>query len=394
MMKKMMFLLGALLGFSLAASEVPVKGFLDARCWRRQNFAQLVKENGKVVAVKLLPGNAYCGLGNYGYPIDGGKDINALYEGISFEVKGDGSNEWGAVSIGESRAFQAHAYFPLKSKEWKKYTFSFADMSPSSDYNAGIWAKMPVTRLGSLSFGDSWRITWCNARRVPFSYQVRNLSLLKKAAPKYDYAKYKKAMDLSAAVKMMKSKQKVQITCFGDSITAGTGLRSTEKRYAVLIGEMLAKKFNNPNIKSECVAVGGARTKDSIAWLDRDLTKGLPDVATMLIGYNNRSGGQSVELFKKQLEIWITHLLARTNGKTAIVLIPTVPGVPRWYAQDDMAKAVYEVAAKYNCTVVPMEKIIKKMGPFEYRAKYLCDSVHPNQAGHMMFANEIVKYFK
>ena len=34
------------------------------------------------------------------------------------------------------------------------------------------------------------------------------------------------------------------------------------------------------------------------------------------------------------------------------------------------------------------------MGPFEYRAKYLCDSVHPNQAGHMMFANEIVKYFK
>jgi hypothetical protein len=92
MMKKMMFLLGALLGFSLAASEIPVKGFLDARCWRRQNFAQLVKENGKVVAVKLLPGSAYCGLGNYGYPMDGGKDINALYEGISFEVKGDGSN--------------------------------------------------------------------------------------------------------------------------------------------------------------------------------------------------------------------------------------------------------------------------------------------------------------
>ena len=139
--------------------------------------------------------------------------------------------------------------------------------------------------------------------------------------------------------------------------------------------------------------MGGARTKDSIAWMDRDLTKGIPQVATMLIGYNNRSGGQTAEMFKTQLEIWVKHLLARTGGKCAILLIPTVPGVPRWYAQDDMAAAVYEVAAKYNCTIVPIEKRIKKMGPMEYR-KYLSDGVHPNQAGHKLFAEEIVKHFK
>ena len=140
--------------------------------------------------------------------------------------------------------------------------------------------------------------------------------------------------------------------------------------------------------------MGGARTKDSIAWMDRDFTKGTPDVATMLIGYNNRSGGQSAEMYRKQLEIWIDHLLARTNGKTAIILIPTLPGIPRWYGQDDMAKMVYEVAQKYNCTVVPLEKMIKKMGPFAYRKNYLADGVHPNQAGHKLFAEEIVKYFK
>ena len=393
-MKKLLVMAAVAAGFFLAANEVPVKMFLDARSWRKQPFAQVVKENEKIVAVKMLPGTANCGASSLWYPMDGGKDINTLYEGISFEVKGDGSNEWGCVTIGETRAFQAHAYFPLKNKEWQKFTFSFADMGPSNDYTAGILPATPVTRLASISFGDAWRITWCNAKRVPFSYQVRNFSLVKKAPARYDYKKYSKAMPLSAVVAKMKKGEKVQISCFGDSITAGTGLRKEEKRYAALIGEMLTAKFKNNNIKSVCVAVGGARTKDSIGWLDRDLTQGMPDVATMLIGYNNRSGGQSAELFKKQLEIWINQLLARTQGKTAIILIPTIPGVPRWYGQDDMAATVYEVAAKYNCTVVPLEKMIKKMTAMEYRTKYLCDGVHPNQAGHKLFAEEIVKYFK
>ena len=386
--------MAAAAGFLLTANEVPLKGFLDQRTWKRQNFAQAVKENGKIVAMKFLPGNSYGSPGNVGYPMDGGKDIDAPYEGIAFEVKGDGSNEWGCFSIGESRALQGHAYFPLKNKEWQKFTFSFADMAPSTDYTAGLLPVMPVTRISSLQFGDAWRITWCNARRVPFSYQVRNVVLLKKAPAKYDYSKYTKAMPLADVVSRMKKGEKVQISCFGDSITAGTGLRSTEKRYATLIGEMLSAKFKNNRIKSDCVAVGGARTKDSIAWMDRDFTKGTPDVATMLIGYNNRSGGQTAEMYKTQLEIWVKHILARTNGKCAILLIPSVPGVPRWYAQDDMAKATYEVAAKYNCTIVPIEKVIKKIGAHEYRSKYLCDGVHPNQAGHKLFAEEIVKYFK
>ena len=116
--------MAAAAGFLLTANEVPLKGFLDQRTWKRQNFAQAVKENGKIVAMKFLPGNSYGSPGNVGYPMDGGKDIDAPYEGIAFEVKGDGSNEWGCFSIGESRALQGHAYFPLKNKEWQKFTFN------------------------------------------------------------------------------------------------------------------------------------------------------------------------------------------------------------------------------------------------------------------------------
>ena len=394
-MKKLFLLSTVLGGFLLtAAEEVPVKNFLNANSWRRQKTAQLVMENGKPCAVQLTKGTAFCSVSGMTYTIDGKGDINTLYEGISFEVKGDGSDEWSCVLIGGSRAFQSHFYFPLKNKEWTKYTVSFADMAPANDHTAGLCAKVPAGRLGTLTFNDHWNITWCNAKRQNFTYQVRNFALVKKAAPRYAYEKYSKALSLDAAVKKMKSGQKVQLLCFGDSITAGTGLRKTDKRYAMLLGEALEKKYNNPRIVSDCAAVGGARTKDSIAWLDRDLTKGLPDVATMLIGYNNRSGGQNAEMYQKQLELWIRHLLARTKGQTAIILIPTVPGVPRWFEQDDMAQTTYAVAKKYNCTVVPLDKAIKQLGPAVYRSKFLCDGVHPNQEGHQLFANEILKVFK
>ena len=50
-------------------------------------------------------------------------------------------------------------------------------------------------------------------------------------------------------------------------------------------------------------------------------------------------------------------------------------------------------AKKYNCTVCSIEKVIKNIGAKEYQTKYLKDAIHPNQAGHILFANELVKCF-
>ena len=97
---KRFFLLSALATglFLTAAEEVPVKNFLSANSWRRQKTARLVMEQGKAVAVQLTNGTAACSVAGMTYPIDGKGDVNALYEGISFEVKGDGSDEWSCVN--------------------------------------------------------------------------------------------------------------------------------------------------------------------------------------------------------------------------------------------------------------------------------------------------------
>ncbi|MBO5990304.1 MAG: hypothetical protein J6R00_01520, partial [Lentisphaeria bacterium] len=62
--------------------------------------------------------------------------------------------------------------------------------------------------------------------------------------------------------------------------------------------------------------------------------------------------------------------------------------------QDDMAAVTYEVAKKYTCTFCPLDQVVGKIGTVDYRAKFLADGIHPNQAGHQIFADELVKCFK
>lgn len=394
-MKKIFAAAAAFAAAIVFAADAPIQDFYKPANWRRSRVKDaytIVKEGNTPVAVQF---NAPCIAPFFSsvYPIDNGTDINKCYEGISFEVKGDGSNEWGTITVFETNLTCGSYYFPVKDKEWKEYKVAFADMAPASDHTLGLPAKFPVGRIGNLNFGDRWKINWTNIKRKPFTFQVRNVKFIEKMDKVYSNA-YTQARPLADVVKEMKAGKKLLVTCFGDSITAGTALKPGDKRYATLLGEMLVKKFNNPNIKTECVAIGGAHTFNSIGWLERDLTKGNPDVATMLIGFNNRTAAQSVELYRQHLEMWITRLLCKTQGKTAIILIPSIQGIPRWEAQKDMAAMTYQVAKKYNCTICPIEQAIEKIGPIEYKNKYLADSIHPNQAGHVMFAQELVKCFE
>jgi len=398
-MKRSMIVILAVLSLGVSAAEPAVQGFNEAKLWGKPGKAingqpalEVVRENNAVRVTQPFGPGGIASMRIAQYPCDGGKDLEKEYEGIAFEVQGDGSIEWGCIQVGETNAMMGKYYFPVADKNWKEYRVSFADMAPASVHTTGLPARMKAGRITEIRFGDRWKIRWENQKRKPFSYQVRNLRLIEKIQPSIQTGKYK-LRPLSDVVKDMKAGKKVQVTCFGDSITAGTSLRSGEKRYAILLGEKLAAKFKNPNIKSVCTAVGGASSFDSISWLDRDLSAGVPDVATMLIGYNNRSGGQSAEMYRKQLEMWLDRLAAKSRGKTAVILIPSVPGVPRWFAQDDLAEVTREVAKKYNCTVAPIDQAIKKIGPQVYRSKYLRDGIHPGPVGHELFAKVLMECF-
>jgi lysophospholipase L1-like esterase len=216
---------------------------------------------------------------------------------------------------------------------------------------------------------------------------VENVPLDKDSGKEYKPRKF------SEVIEQLKNGKPTTVFCIGDSITAGTGLYKPDKeRYANVLQQMLRKHFKNDDITVESRAVGGARTEHSIAWINRDFSDKAPDLLTYMIGYNNKSGAYSPNTFKKQLETYIDRVAKKTKGKTAILLITTIPGLgPRFEMMDDYADIVREVAKERNLPVCDMQKEFKKIGKTNMD-NYMRDMAHPNDKGHKIFADTLYEF--
>ena len=79
-----------------AAEGVPIVNAAGPKTWRITDGHGAVSADGKVIKMQQ-PGIAASSLGVY--PIDGGSDVTKVYQGISFRVRGNGSDEWGCLNI-------------------------------------------------------------------------------------------------------------------------------------------------------------------------------------------------------------------------------------------------------------------------------------------------------
>lgn len=389
-MKKMSGILLALFAaVMLSAAETKWEDFSNASQWKIGRDA--IKTSGESLITFEGPGKIYTKTFRAFPAVNA--DVNKKFTGVAFKVKGDGSGQWTCITFIAGPMYCATYYFPL-TKGVTEYRVAFADMAPSKDTAYVAPASFTAGSFSAISTGDYWKISHNNYPRPAYSYQLMDLRLLDDIKPQMTPGKFQPAK-LDGVIAKMKAGKAVKILCFGDSITAGTGLRDRENdRYATVLQGMLRKHYKNDKIVVESVAVGGAHTFQSIGWLDRDLEKGgMPDAATMLIGFNNRSACQTKEFYTAHLEQWIDRFAYKTGGKAAVVLIPSVQGVPRFYDQQDMADAAREIAAKRGLQVAPIDEAIAKIGPVKYKAEYLADSIHPNPAGHKLFAEVLFKTF-
>ena len=390
-MKKIMFAaMFVTAGIVLTAAETKWEDFSDASVWKQGRTALKDKDMANGLIKFNGPGKIY----NRSFRVFPavGVDPDKKFTGIAFKVTSDGIGGWGSITINAGPRDCAYYYFPLK-KGTFEYRVAFGDMAPAKDMANPAPQVITAGQLSGITVGDYWAIGQNNYRRPKYSFQLADLRLLDDIKPQFVRGKHAPAK-LDGVIAKMKAGKAVTILCFGDSITAGTGLQDREKdRYATVLQGMLREYYKNDKITVRSVAVGGAHTFQSIAWLDRDLADGMPDAATMLIGYNNRSACQSKEFYAEHLTEWIERFAMKTGGKAAVVLIPAVQGVPRFTDQQDMADATREVAAKFGLETSPIDEAIAKIGPVKYRAEYLGDAIHPNPAGHKLFAEVLFKTF-
>ena len=354
-------LLLTLMAGILSAEEIEIRDFTVPGNWKI-NWKPIQKD--RIVDGRFKVEKAQvCSLSVRSFPLGGEKMMERPFTGIVFKVKGDGSDEWGRISVQAGPMGGASFYFPLKSKEEVEYRAAFSDMAPTNDNSRLPGAAIRAGEITGFQLGDRWNIGQNNARREPFSYEISGLKLTDEVKGKFVPGKSRIA-PVASVIAKMKAKEKVLILCFGDSITAGTSLRNKDQdRYATVLQGLLRKKYGYDGITVRSVAVGGAHTYDSIGWLDRDLAQGKPDAATMLIGYNNRSNSQTKENYAAHLERWLELFALKTGGKAPVVLIPSLPAISRFYAQRDMAEATREVAKKYGLATAAADQVFTKLGP-------------------------------
>ena len=322
-------------------------------------------------------------------------DWDKKYKGLSFWVKGDGSNEIGTISIGSAGWNYAYCFL-LKDKEWKQYTVAWEDFVPfwhmTQKLNAS--GSLPVSGITFVRLGDSWLYTHKKSRIPQFSYCIDNLQLVESAEPSAKSQAYK-VPDLDKVLDKLKKGKPLSIVCLGDSITAGVGVL---KPYPDLLQEKLRKAFNTDNITVKNYGVGGIGMRRATVWLNRDFDQDfggeLPDIATIMIGYNDKSLGTSSENFTYMYKDFIDKFVAKTKGKVALLLIPTIPGnLYRFSMQDDYAQVVRNVARERKLPICDgVDKAFKAIGKKEI-GKYFRDAAHPNAKGQELFADNLARFF-
>ena len=399
MKKRITAILFAVLGsLTLCAVTMPLEDFSDLSAWKSDSYTpntKFEKTADRPGITIHAPGGIYRMLpAKFGQYRNQGRNFN----GISFKVKGDGSGNFGSISIGQRWGWCFSWHFPLENKEWTEYKVAWEDMNPVWSWNVGkINGRGGLTPGGIdfLGIGNKWKIGYFNAPVAAHQYSIADVRLVEDAATKYaDHNG--KARAIQDVVKNMKEGKNVTVVSVGDSITAGARLRSPQaESYSAVMQKKLREQFRNDRITVSAHAVGGATLIDLLNWMERDIGNTPPDLITILIGTNDKSTGKSCASYAMQFNEYIGRLIAKTQGRSAILLINAVPGkYYRWDMMDDYADAVKEIGNRRGLPVCDLYGAMRALGR-EKVAGLLADLLHPNAAGHQaigeIVANSVIQ---
>ncbi|HBC88694.1 MAG TPA: hypothetical protein DCZ94_17260 [Lentisphaeria bacterium] len=377
-----------------ANPNATLEDFEAASGWEKQNGAQVESADSASVgkgAVKFSgPGLAFKKVkGIKPLKLD---SLNDGYEGISFYVKGDGSDMYGTIVLcGQHPLWFPFKYaysFPLKDTEWKKVMVPWDKFVPEDPvYAIGTPGGMPPSGIQNLKLNNKWNIYHNNKPMPKFSFSIDQIQFEEKVPSEKNTPKLK---SFDEVLKLLKDKKPVSILCLGDSITAGTSLKSPDtERYAQVLEKLLRKQYGYDQITVISKAVGGAQGNDLRLWLDRDFAGTPPDLVTIMYGYNDKTWGYPKEYFTYSLNDYLDRIARKTNGASSVLLITTIPGKnERFFMMDDYAECVRGIAKERGLALCDAAKEFKAFGRAGIDS-YMADQAHPNAKGHEVMANSI-----
>ena len=310
--------------------------------------------------------------------------------GISFWVKGDGSDSWGGLEmIDGSNYDQRYAYcFPLDSTERKKIVVPWRDLIPELPAGAPV---DPQRGYAPSKFGNLWFGRWFYWRDYPAHSFTIDQVALEEVIPETPLPAPPAAPGLPKLLAKLKAKQPVTIVTMGDSLSDKRHWANRETLWSELLVKGLQEKYGG-EVKLVNPAIGGTLLSQNLVLMPRWLREApKPDLVTVWFGFNDWDSGMRRDRWEETLRLAVDRIRRMTGGEAEILLLTTCPAITRWDEMEELAEGVRAIAKEKNAGLADVSAAFHAAGkdPTARAPLFAWDRVHLGKAGHSLAAQTV-----
>ena len=314
-------------------------------------------------------------------------------EGISFWVKGDGSDSWGGLELVDTSDYALrYGYaFPITSTEWVKITVPWCDLIPILPAGSLVDSENGYrpSGFGHVRFGKGWY--W---REFPANSFTVDEMALEESIP-LDETDYTPAeAGLPRARARLEAGEPVTMVTMGDSLSDKRHWANRELLWSEVVVERLAG-ISESEVTLVNPALGGSQLTQGLIhmplWLG---STPRPDVVTVWFGGNDWEDGMRGEHYREVLRFAVDRIRRLTGGQSEVLLIASIPDLAGWEEREELAEAVREVAAEKRTGLADVAAAFHRVGDEEEearRALYAWDEVHLGELGHQLAAQVVLE---
>jgi lysophospholipase L1-like esterase len=326
--------------------------------------------------------------------------------GISFWVKGDGSDHLGGMQFVYNWDFATRytVAFPIDSTEWKKIVIPWREMIP-------VLSKGDIKLLDPKSGNQPSKLTfvgfgkwWFWKDYAAHSFTIDDVRLEPKI--ELDAADYTpRGNPLARVQQKLKDKKPLTIVTMGDSLSAPEHWANKEVIWHGLLTNMIKEKYGC-DVKIVNPSIGGTELLQGLVIIPRWLKQAPePDLVVIFYGGNDRVGGVTPEKFQEIQKDAVERVRRATKGKADVMIMTTAavlakgdpPEPTQWELTRPIAEACRKAAAAKNAGLADVYAAFDAV-PKDGREKLFgnlpgtttCEGCHLGKFGHETVAKTVL----
>jgi lysophospholipase L1-like esterase len=311
--------------------------------------------------------------------------------GISFWVKGDGSDAFGGLQLiyDDDFAVRYDFCFSIKSTEWTKVTVAWEDFvavlpGPKAK-RLSLPGGNPPSKVSAVWVGKWWY--W---RDYPaHAFALDEIRLEEKV--ELDTTDHPPAgAPLARVLAKLKAGKPITVVTMGDSLTDFRHWANRDVSWPLLLKKQLEEKYKS-KVTLVNPAIGGTQLRQNLVLLPRWLAEAPePDLVTLCFGGNDWDAGMRGPQFKESYEDAIDRIRRATKGRADVLILSTVPAVERWGTMAELAEACRAAARDRNAGLADTEKAFLEAGKTDRGRLFVKDRVHLSPAGHSLISGTVL----